>query len=305
MPPSGHSGSAPAIDVIVVCWNDREKIVTALDSVFALREVAADPSFARVVVSDNGSSDGSPEFLRERYGGRVEVFENGANLGFAAACNRAFARTSAPYAFLLNPDAELRDGALANIVAFMDAHPRCGIAGSRIYNHDGTIQESCGEFDTWLGAFLRSSAWGDLPPLRRYANGAALRAWDYGAQRRVDLAIGAALTIRRTLFAGIGMFDERYFLYHEEVDYAKRAAGAGWETWFVPSSEAVHEGMGSARGHYSVEARKQRSRRKYWIKHHGRVWYLSLVAALAGRYLLYLGALVALGRVAVRIARRR
>ena len=305
MPRADQHDSGPAVDVIVVCWNDREKITTALDSVFALREVAADPSFARVVVSDNGSTDGSIAFLRERYGGRVEVFENAVNLGFAAACNRAFSRTSAPYAFLLNPDAELRDGALANIVAFMDAHPRCGIAGSRIYNHDGTIQESCGEFDTWLGAFLRSSAWGDLPPLRKYANGATLRAWDYGSERRVDLAIGAALTIRRTLFDEIGLFDERYFLYHEEVDYAKRAAAAGWETWFVPSSEAVHEGMGSARGQYNVEARKQRSRRKYWIKHHGRVWYVSLVAALIGRYILYLGALLALGRLAVRIARRR
>ena len=156
--------------------------------------------------------------------------------------------TASPYVFLLNPDAELKDGALANIVAFMDAHPRCGIAGSRIYNYDGTIQESCGEFDTWAGAFLRSSAWGELPCCGAYANGAELRGWDYEGERRVDLAIGAALAIRRALLDEIGHFDERFFLYHEEVDFAKRAADAGWETWYVPSSEAVHEGMGSAQG---------------------------------------------------------
>lgn len=289
------------VDVIVVCWNDKDKITTALDSVFALSEVRADPQFARVVVSDNGSSDGSREFLRERYGDRVMIVENGANLGFAAACNRAFVVTNSDYAFLLNPDAELKDRALAEIVAFMDAHPCCGLAGSRTYNYDGSIQESCGEFDTWVGAFLRSSAWGDWPIFRRFANGAKLRDWDYRSERRVDIAIGAALAIRRTMMDQIGIFDERYFLYHEEVDYAKRAADAGWETWFVPASEAIHEGMGSARGQYVVESRKQTSRRKYWLKHHGPLWYSSLVAALIGRYLLYLGVLmglVMLGRAA-------
>lgn len=291
--------SAPVVDVVVVCWNDKAKITTALDSVFALSEVRDDATFARVVISDNGSSDGSREFLRERYGARIDIVENGANLGFAAACNRAFAATSAPFVFLLNPDAELKAGALASIVDFMREHPRCGIAGSRIYNHDGTIQESCGEFDTWTGAFLRSSAWGEWPLFRARANGADLRAWGYHTQRRVDIAIGAALCIRRTLIDAIGSFDEQFFLYHEEVDFAKRAADAGWETWYVPASQATHEGMGSAKGQYSVEGRKQTSRRKYWIKHHGRVWYATLVAALVGRYALYAGALggvVAIGR---------
>jgi GT2 family glycosyltransferase len=278
------------IDVIVVCWNDKEKIATALDSVFALAEIQAEPWFANVVVSDNGSTDGSREFLRERYGRHVRIVENGANLGFAAACNRAFAVTEARYVFLLNPDAELKDHALSSIVAFMDSHPRCGIAGSRIYNYDGSVQESCGEFDTWLGAFLRSSAWGDWPIFRPFANGARLRGWNYDTERRVDLAIGAALAIRRDLIDDIGPFDERYFLYHEEVDFAKRAALAGWQTWFVPSSEAVHEGMGSAKGQYNVETRKQSSRRKYWIKHHGYLWYWSLCVALVGRYLVYAGA---------------
>ncbi len=293
------------VDVVVVCWNDRDKIATALDSVFALPEVKYDRGFAHVVVSDNGSADGSRDFIRERYGARVTIVENGENLGFAAACNRAFAVTHSPFVYLLNPDAEVKGGALTAIVGFMNAHPKCGIAGSRIYNRDGTIQESCGEFDTWTGAFLRSSAWGDWPMLRRFANGAELRDWGHADERRVDIAIGAALCIRRRLIEDIGPFDERFFLYHEEVDYAKRAAAAGWETWYVPASEAVHEGMGSARGQYSVEARKQTSRRKYWIKHHGRTWYAALVAALAGRYLLYAGTLAALVAGAVRAFARR
>jgi len=292
------------IDVVVVCWNDKDKITIALDSVFALAEVRADPQFARVVVSDNGSSDGSVEFLRQRYGDRLAIVENAANLGFAAACNRAFAATDSPFVYLLNPDAEVRQGALVEIVAFLEAHPRCGIAGSRIYNLDGSVQESCGEFDSWSGAFLRSSAWGEWPVLRRFANGAKLRAWDYESERRVDLVIGAAMVIRRKLLAEIDPFDERFFLYHEEVDFAKRAAAAGWETWYVPSSAAVHEGMGSARGLYNVERRKQRSRRAYWLKHHGRVWYGSLVAALVARYFLYAAVVVAAGFALRRVLQR-
>ena len=292
------------VDVVVVCWNDKAKIATALDSVFALAEVRDDPTFANVVVSDNGSTDGSRAYIAARYGGRVQIVENNANLGFAAACNRAFVATHAPLVFLLNPDAELKAGALATIVAFMDAQPLCGIAGSRIYNLDGTIQESCGEFDTWVGAFLRSSAWGEWPVFRSLANGAELRAWGHATQRRVDIAIGAALAIRRTVIDEIGAFDERFFLYHEEVDFAKRAANAGWETWYVPASEAIHEGMGSARGQYSVEGRKQTSRRKYWLKHHGRGWYVALVAALVGRYVAYLalvvGALAGVRRIFAR-----
>ena len=283
------AGASTRIDVIVVCWNDKEKIATALDSVFALSEMRGEAPIANVVVSDNGSSDGSREYIAARYGGRVRIIENGANLGFAAACNRAFAVTGSEYVFLLNPDAELKDGALREIIAFMDRHPTCGIAGSRIYNYDGSVQQSLGEFDTWTGAFLRSSAWGEWPPLRRFANGARLRGFGYDEPRRVDLAIGAALAIRRATIDRIGPFDERFFLYHEEVDFAKRATDAGWETWFVPASEAVHEGMGSARGQYNVEKRKQSSRRKYWLKHHGRAWYYSLTGALVGRYALYAG----------------
>lgn len=292
------------IDVIVVCWNDRENITKALDSIFRLPEVTGDPEFANVVVSDNGSTDGSREFIRERYGDRVTIMENGANLGFAAACNRAFAKTSAPYVYLLNPDAELRNGALRAIVDFLDGHPDCGIAGSRIYNLDGTIQrDAVGEFDTWTGAFLRSSAWGDWPYLRRFANGASLRQWDFDSARPVDIVIGAAMAIRRALLDAIGYFDEQFFLYHEEVDFEKRAADAGWKTWYVPASEAVHEGRASARGAYNVEARKQRSRRAYWLKHYGPLWYGTLVAALVGRYALYAGAIAGVALVARRVFR--
>lgn len=275
------------VDVIVVNWNDRENLRAALDSIFALPEIKNDPQFAQVVVSDNGSTDGSPAFLKEVYGDYVHVIKNGENLGFGAGVNRAIARTSSPYIFLLNPDATVEAGTLSELVRFMDEHPRAAMAGPKIFQTDGKVAESCGEFDTWTGAFLRSSAWGQWPFLRRFANGAALRSCDYNNPRKVDLVIGAALLLRRSTLDELGAFDERYFMYHEEVDLAKRIADAGYETWFVPSACAMHIGQGSSRGR-SVEGMKQRSRRKYWLKHHGLFWYYSLVAALISRYALYL-----------------
>lgn len=274
------------VDAILVNWNDRDQAPAAIDSVLALSEVRTDPDLLRVTVADNGSSDGSVEYLRERYGNRIDIIENGANLGFGAGANRAIEQTHAPYIFLLNPDALVHDGAIAELLGFMKEHPRCAIAGPKIFESDGRVAESCGQFDSWTGAFLRSSAWGELPPLRKYANGAELRAWDYDSERRVDLVIGAAVMIRRSVIDRVGTFDPRYFMYHEEIDLAKRVADAGFETWFVPRARATHSGMGSTGGR-NVERWKTQSRRLYWIKHHGLGWYYTLSTALVARYVLY------------------
>ena len=278
------------VDAIVVNWNDRELAPEAIDSLLALPEVRESPELLRVTVADNGSTDDSVARLRERYGEKIDVLENGANLGFGAGANRAIENTRAPYIFLLNPDAVVHDGAIAALLDFMKRHPQCAIAGPKILEPGGRVAESCGEFDTWIGAFLRSSGWGDLPPLRKYANGAALRTWNYAGERRVDLVIGAAMMIRRSVMERIGNFDPRYFMYHEEIDLAKRAADAGFETWFVPQAQATHAGMGSTGGK-NVEHWKTQSRRLYWIKHHGRGWYYSLAAALVARYALYVAIL--------------
>jgi hypothetical protein len=291
---------AARVDVIVVNWNDRERTPQAVDSVLALSEARADPHFVRIIVADNGSSDGSVEYLRQRYGNRITLLENGANLGFGAGVNRALPLVNGEYIFLLNPDAEVHDGALSALVRFMDEHPRCAIAGPAIHESDGRIAESCGEFDSWAGAFLRSSGWGDLPFFRPYANGAKLRAWDYKSYRKVDLVIGAAMLIRRSIVEQIGLFDTRYFMYHEEVDFAKRVADAGFETWFVPDAHVTHTGQGSSGGK-GVERYKQRSRRLYWVKHHGRLWYYSLSAALVARYVFYLAVLAAIALVIRRV----
>src|SRR5579864_1361852 len=173
------------------------------------------------------------------------------------------------------------------------------MAGAKLLNEDGSTAESCGEFDTWWQAFLRSSAWGELPWFRRQSNGYRLRQWNYEGVRDVDLVVGAAMFIRAAIFRELGGFDERFFLYHEEIDFAHRLRAAGTRVVYLPQCVVTHRGErgGSRRtgGRSGVLAWRQRSRRLYWIKRHGALWYYALCAALVGRYVIY--AAIAFGGV--------
>ncbi len=288
------------IAVIIVSYNAADQLAGALASVAALPEVQADPAFAQVIVSDNGSKDDSVARAKAVYP-QALVIENGANLGFARGCNVGAARASAPLLFFFNPDARVHPGTLRNAVDYFDAHPDVAMAGAKLLNDDGSTAESCGEFDTWWQAFLRSSAWGELPLFRSQSNGYRLRQWDYASERDVDLVVGAAMFIRAAVFKDMGGFDERFFLYHEEIDFAHRLHDRGMRVVYLPQCVVTHAGEqgGSlgAWGKSGVLGWRQRSRRLYWIKHHGLLWYWSLSAALVARYALYLAviAFVVLG----------
>lgn len=285
------------ISVIIVSYNAADQLGAALRSIAALPEVEADPAFAQVIVSDNGSRDDSVARARAAYP-RVVVVENGANLGFAKGCNVGARRASAPLLFFFNPDARVHAGTLRNAVEYFNAHPDVAMAGAKLLNEDGSTAESCGEFDTWWQAFLRSSAWGELPLFRAQSNGYRLRQWDYGSERDVDLVVGAAMFIRADVFTALGGFDERFFLYHEEIDFAHRLHDRGMRVVYLPQCVVTHAGEqgGSQQtwGKSGVLGWRQRSRRLYWIKHHGVLWYWSLSAALVGRYALYVAAAIVL-----------
>ncbi len=289
--------------VVIVSFNAADELEACLRSIAALPELTAREIAAQVIVSDNGSSDGSIERAVGAFP-LVQVIENGANLGFARACNVAARRAEAPLLFFFNPDALAQAGLLKNAVEYFRAHPDVAMVGVKLLESDGRRADSCGEIDTWWQAFLRSSGWGELPMFRKQSNGYALRHWDYASERDVDLVVGAAMFIRSDVFRRLGGFDERFFLYHEEVDFAHRLRALGQRVVYLPQCVAVHRGEqgGSKKrwGSAGVLGWRQRSRRLYWIKHHGILWYWSLCAALAGRYVLYAALLWA----ALRLIRR-
>jgi GT2 family glycosyltransferase len=193
-------------------------------------------------VVDNASTDGSAALVRERFPW-VRLIENSQNMGFARANNQAIACAAGRYVLLLNSDTVLHPGALSALSSFMDAHPGAGAAGGRLLNPDGSLQESCTpmltpEREFWRLLFL-DAVW----PRAAYP----MRRWDSAAPRPVEVIKGACLILRRAALDQVGLLDESYFLYTEEVDLCYRLAQAGWTCWWVPAAVVTHYGAASTR----------------------------------------------------------
>jgi N-acetylglucosaminyl-diphospho-decaprenol L-rhamnosyltransferase len=202
---------------------------------------------AAITLVDNASGDGSLERLRAAadtrdWGERVTILDAGTNGGFGAGNNlaiRAALDSADPpdYVYLLNPDAFVDPGSMAAIVAFMDAHPRVGIAGTRIYDEDGKIHPSAFRFPTVLSELERGLRLGLATRL--------LERWVVwkgmpDASGPVEWVSGASCVLRRQLLEEVGLFDEGFFLYFEETDLCRRAREAGWECWFLADASVVH-----------------------------------------------------------------
>ena len=217
--------------ILVVNWNTRELLARCLCSI----EQGAPKDSYEVIVVDNASSDASPQMVREHFPG-VRLVENEKNVGFAAANNQAIRQARGRYLVLLNSDTEVRPGALAALVQFMDAHPRAGAAGARLLNPDGSLQPSCHPMLTPGREFWRLVF---LDRLWRRAT-YSMHRWAVNIPRQVEVIKGACLLLRREALDEVGLLDESYFMYTEEVDLCYRLHRTGWELWWVPQAEVVH-----------------------------------------------------------------
>ena len=194
------------------------------------------PQVDEVVVIANGPGS-RPQALPEAVG----VIENDSPLGFSANVNQGIRATSAEYVVISNPDAVARPDCVRELVAFADAHPRCGIAGPKMINPDGTLQASRRSFPTVGGTIVRRTPLRKLfPPLRWQRRHYLLDA-PTSEPMQVDTMLGAFLLMRRTMLEQIGGWDSGYKLYVEDIDLSYRAMKAGWERWWVPSAVVRHE----------------------------------------------------------------
>jgi len=264
------NGSQPDLSIVVVSWNTRALLERCLGAVAA--SLAAAPLAAETFVVDNGSSDGSPALVRERFPW-VHLIANDRNRGFTAANNQALRLARGRHLLLLNSDAEPLGGALAALVRFLDEHPRAGACGPELLNPDGSHQSSRRRFPTLATALVESTTLQRFVParhplLRRYY---ALDLPDHRAAP-VDWVVGACLVVRRRAAEQVGLLDEGFFMYSEELDWCRRLRSAGWEVWYVPSARVVHHGGGSSgrdllhRHRYFHE-----SKCRYFAKYHGRL----------------------------------
>jgi N-acetylglucosaminyl-diphospho-decaprenol L-rhamnosyltransferase len=241
--------------VAIVTYNGLPWIEQALKSV-----VGVD-----TVVVDNGSTDGTVAFVRERFPD-VRVLEQ-ENRGLAAGWNAGVAATSGRYVLLLNSDAWLDAGALDELVAFADAHPDVAVVGPRLRNPDGTLQRSVRGFPTlWRLAteyfFLRK-----LAPRSRLLNAFYGGGFAHDRERDADFVMGAVWLVRRAAIDEVGPADEQFFLFSEEVDWAYRFRKAGWRSVFFPGAGATHVYGASHKGRLYLEL--QRGHLRFFAKHRG------------------------------------
>jgi hypothetical protein len=223
------------------------------------------PKNVEVLIVDNASNDGTPSMLKQEFPW-VTVIESEHNLGFAGANNLGISQSSGKYILLLNPDTILLDGALETLLQFMVANSAAGAAGSRLLNPDHTLQMSCYPFPTLVREFWRLLHLDVLYSLALYP----VKEWPTDAPREVDVLQGAALMVRRDIVQRIGLLDEAYFMYTEEVDWCRRIKEAGWQNYWVPASRVVHFGGQSTRqAAESMFLQLYQSKLRYFRKHSG------------------------------------
>ena len=263
----------PEASVVVVSFNTRD---VTRDCLQALRREAGGVRTELIVV-DNASRDGSADMVAAEFPEAV-VVRSETNLGFAAANNLGFARAQGRYVVLLNSDAFLTPSALPLSLEKMDSHPRCGFAGGRLVGRDGAWQPSGRLFNSPLNDFLAISGLAASHPTSTFF-GRFDRTWaDPMVAAEVDWVPGAYAIIRREALEQVGFFDERFFLYYEEVDLCRRVKNAGWHVWYWPDIEVVHFGGESSKtlARLSLSSKgsqltlwRMRSMFLYYRKHHG------------------------------------
>ena len=268
------------VSVIIVSWNAREYLLKCLDSL-------ANPAgyTQEILVVDNASTDGSCEAV-ERQFPEVQLIRNAENVGFARGNNIAIRKAKGRYLALINSDVVVLDDCLPRLLQFMEENPRAGLVGPRILNPDRTLQARCRHFPTVWNNLCQIVGLSRLFPKCPFVSESFMRYWAHDDIRKVDVITGCFWFARREAVDAVGLLDEGFFFYGEDVDWCKRFHDAGWDVVFYPHAEAIHFGGASSRNapvRFYLELQKADLR--YWRKHHGRLgrcgcWLLILLRHL-------------------------
>jgi GT2 family glycosyltransferase len=265
----------PSLDIIIVNWNAGPLLHRCLSSLSA----AATTGFtlARVVVVDNASSDDSWRWL-EALPLPLSIHRNATNRGFGAACNQGAADSRADYLLFLNPDVYVNADSLAVPVAFLGAHADVGALGIQLRDPHGTISRSSARVPTPVTIGARILGLDVLFPGR--VPSLFLTEWDHASTRDLDHVIGAFYLVRRALFDQVGGFDERFFVYLEDLDLSVRVRERGWRICFLAEVHAEHTGGGTSDAiKASRIAYLLHSRIQYGYKHFGLLAATALTVA--------------------------
>lgn len=275
------------LSVVFLSYNTRDLTRQALNSVLA----AAEGLEAEIFVVDNASADGSADMVAEEFP-QVKLVCNEANVGFSAGNNVALRQVTGEYALLINTDTIVRRDALHAMVDFLDAHPEAGACGCKILDPDGTLQlDSRRGFPTPLAAFCKMSGLSRLFPKHPLMARYHLTHLDPEQTAEIEVLSGSCMMVRKAAMDQVGLLDEDYFMYGEDIDWCYRFHQAGWKIYYLPTTAIIHFRGESGRGTpLKILYRKSRAMSIFVNKHMARryrffpLWLLQVGIALHGTF---------------------
>jgi GT2 family glycosyltransferase len=239
----------PQFDIVatIVNYHMKDDVLACVRSL--LRDVEGDELRLKIVVVDNNSQDGLSEALYSAFPD-VRFIPLADNVGMGAGNNIALREYSASYYFVLNPDILFPEGqhVVRGLFTMMEAHPRAGICGPQLRYPDGSLQYSCWRFPTLFQPLYSRTSLGNTGRGKARLHRYIMKDVDHTKQRPVDALMGSALFVRGKAISEVGMFDDGFFMYFEDIDWCVRMWEHGWAVYYVPSVYVVHaHGRGSAK----------------------------------------------------------
>ncbi len=228
------------VSIIVVNWNTRDLLKQCLESVIEQTQISHE-----IFVVDNASPDDSADMVLENFP-TVHIIANRDNRGFAAANNQAMPLAQGDYILLLNPDTKVLDRAIDKMVAYLDDAAEVGAVTSKLLNGDGSLQKNVRNFYSFWTTLLENRIIPNLFPNSKFLAKRLVAFWDHQSRREIDWARGAVMLVRRSVIGQIGMLDEQFYIYGEEVDWCWRIKKAGWKIVYLPEAQIIHFGKAAS-----------------------------------------------------------
>jgi GT2 family glycosyltransferase len=223
------------LSIIIVTWNSEEFIRNCLDSIL----ISAGSLSLEIIVVDNNSSDKTARIVEQFYP-QVNLIQNKKNSGYAKANNQGIEEARGEYILLLNPDTQVLEDALSLMYEFMEENPKIGALGPKLLNPDKTVQSSCREFPTFSTLVWEFSGLSRLFPKSSGFGRWRMGYFDFDKPREVDQPMGSCLMLRRETLDDVGIFDENFGMFFNDVDLCFRIKKSGWKIYFYPEPKVVH-----------------------------------------------------------------
>ena len=223
------------LSIIIVNWNTKNLLKQCLESIKAHTKKIS----YEIIVADNSSTDGSADMVEAHFP-EVVLIKNKKNLGYGRANNQGLKMCHGKYVLFLNSDIAVNNNCLDEMFEFMESHPGVGASACKLTYPDGSLQHSCRQFPSFKVFFLMLLGLRAVFPKMRIFREYLMLDWDHADLREVDQIMGSFMFVRKEVLARIGSFDERYWMYFEEVDLCLRIKRAGWKIVHYPYASAIH-----------------------------------------------------------------